>query len=126
MNATMTATKQATKAQIKKAVQATTTHTKFKIHAQGVTHRVRYDARKPVGGSAGAGSFTTKHMTKMHQNGRFSVNVWGRDADAATSAMIAGLTAAGYTVENAQGTYFEVHSGKIADLDGVLRWEGSY
>lgn len=116
-----TRTKPATKQQIKAAIQATTGHMKFKVHAQGVTFQSRYESRKPS--SMG---FTTKVATRMQPNGRFSVTVWGGNANSAMRQMIAGLQDAGYVVESVNGDSFHVHNGTVADLDGVLRWEGTY
>lgn len=113
--------KPATKQQVKAAIQAATGHMKFKVHAQGVTYQTRYESRKPT--SIG---FATKHATKMQPNGRFSVTVWGANAGDALHQMVAGLTEAGYVVEAVNGDSFHVHNGAVADLDGVLRWEGTY
>ena len=113
--------KPATKSQVQKAIRATTGHMKFKVHAQGVTYRKRYESRKPT--SMG---FATKHATMMKPNGRFSVTVWGANAGDAVHQMIAGLQDAGYVVENVSGDRFHVHNGTVAELDGVLRWEGTY
>jgi len=111
--------KQATKNEIKKAVQSATGHIKFKVHAQGVARKTFFEAKNST--SAG---WHTHSKTNIIPNGRFSVTVWGANAVAAAQTMIAGLSEAGYTVENVRGDYFEVHNGTVADFDGGLRWEG--
>jgi hypothetical protein len=113
--------KKATKTEIDRAIRALAPEGKYRVAAQGTTEMVHHHVRVRMGmGTRDA------HYTTMERNGRYHVTVWGKAAQAKMERIIDGLTASGYVVENVSMEEFEVHNGTVVDLDGILRYEGTY